>query len=285
MGDDFPDLFHGDRHVKVAGDGDGVAADHGNTDAGAGDCQIRQVHQLPAFVLHLHFFAGVAFKLFAADLGNQVECDLMGEDLGLVGLALTQGFHFVHQFNGTACTGTGNSLIGGGSHGADGGDLVQRIDSGDGDDGGAVGVGDDALVVLHILGVDLRNDQRHIGVQTECGGVIHEGGTGCHDGRGKPLGNVVFSSTQDDVHTLKGFIAGFLYGDIFAAELHGFAGASGAGQRNQLSHGEIPLLQNFHHFTSYGAGSAQDGNSISFHGVNLPLFILRNCYREPGWLR
>ena len=34
IGDHFPGLFHSDRSVEVQADGDGVAADNGNTDAG-----------------------------------------------------------------------------------------------------------------------------------------------------------------------------------------------------------------------------------------------------------
>ena len=62
-------------------------------DAGTADTQLGQVHDLPALVLHFHLFAGVALELLAADLGNQVEGDLVGEHLGLVGLAVAQGLH------------------------------------------------------------------------------------------------------------------------------------------------------------------------------------------------
>ena len=62
LGDDLPCLLHGDRHIKVAADGNGVAAHHRDTDTGAADLQLRQVHDLAAFVLHLHFFAGVALE-------------------------------------------------------------------------------------------------------------------------------------------------------------------------------------------------------------------------------
>ena len=83
---------------------------------------------------------------------------------------------------------------------------------------------------------------------------------------GKALGNIVLSCAQDNVHTLEGLVAGLLNGHILTLEFQGLAGAAGAGQGDQLAYGEIAFLQNFNHFLSHGAGSAQNSNSILFHG-------------------
>ena len=223
------------------------------------------MHDLPTLVLHLHFLAGIALELLAANLGNQVIGNLVGEDLGLIGLAQAQSLHLVLQLNGAAGAGAGHRLVGGSGHGLNGGNLVQGIDGGDGDDGRAVGVGNNALVPLHILRIDFRHNQRHVGIQPEGGGIVHKDRTGLHDGRSELLGNVVFRRAQHDVHALKGGITGLLNGHVFALELHGLAGGTGRGQGHQLPHRKVPLGQDFHHFLSHGAGCAQDGYGILFH--------------------
>ena len=223
------------------------------------------MHDFASLVLHFHFLAGVALELFTANLGNQVEGNLVREHLGLIAFALQQRLHFAHQLHRAACAGTGNSLIGGGSHGADGADGIEGIDGCDGDNGGAVGVRDDAVMVLHILGVDFGNHQGYIFIQPEGGGVVNKDSTGLYDGGGETLGNVVFRCTQHDVHALKGIIAGFLDGHFLALEGYGLAGRAGRGQRNQLAHGKIPFGQNLHHFLSYRTGGTQDGYSVLFH--------------------
>ena len=201
------------------------------------------MHDLATLVLHLHFFAGVAQELLAADLGDQVEGDLMGEHLGLIGLALGQRFHLVHQFNGAGSTGAGHSLVSRGGDGADGSDLIECVDGGDGDDSGAVGVGDDTLIPLHILGVHFGNHQGHIGIQAECGRIVHKDAAGLHNGGCELLSDIILGSAQDDVDTLKSLFAGQLDLHILALELQSLAGASGRGQGHQLPYGEIALFQ------------------------------------------
>ena len=267
----------------MAAHGDGVAADNRHTHTGAGDLQLGQVHDLPALILHLHFLAGVAIALLTADLGNQVVGDLVGEHLGLIGLTLPQGLHLVLKLDGAACAGTGHSLIGGGSHGADGSQSIQRIDRRNGNDGGAVGVSDDAAVPGHVLGVDLGHDQGHLGIQPEGRGIIHKHSTGLHDGGSELLGNVILRCAQHDIHALKGLVPGFLNGYLFIAPLQCLACASCAGQRNQLANREIALLENLHHFLSHGAGGTQNGNGILFHSEFLQSFTSQSCYTAPGW--
>ena len=85
-----------------------------------------------------------------------------------------------------------------------------------------------------------------------------------HNGRGKLLGNIVFSRTQNDIHALKSFVAGFPDHNILALELQSLTCAACAGQRNQLANREITLLQNADHFLSHSAGCAKNSNSIEF---------------------
>ena len=150
------------------------------------------MQDLAAFVLHLHFLAGIAVFAKAADLGNNVIGDLILEYLWHRLFAPGNGFHLLHQLQGASCACAGYRLVGGGDHGLNGGKLCQGVDGHQGHDGGAIGIGDDALVPLHILGVDLWDHQGHIWVQTKRAGIIYEHSARCLDSRGKPLGDVVF---------------------------------------------------------------------------------------------
>jgi len=120
-------------------------------------------------------------------------------------------------------------------------------------------------VLLHVLGVDLRDDQGHIGVHAEGAGVVHEHRARLDDGRGKLLGDIVLRRAQHDVHTLKGRVTGQLHGDIVSLPVDGLPHRALGGQQVQLADGEVPLGQHLHHFAAYRAGRAQNSNFILFH--------------------
>ena len=65
---------------KNRGDGDGVRAHDGNTHAGAGHFEVREIENLTAFVEHFLFFLGVAAVLEDIDMRNDVMRDLMRVD-------------------------------------------------------------------------------------------------------------------------------------------------------------------------------------------------------------
>ena len=135
-------------------------------------------------------------------------------------------------------------------------------------------------MVLYILGVDLGNDQGYIFVQTEGGGVIHKHSAGFDNGRGKFFGNIILSCAENNVNAFKGLLASQLNGHILTTELQGLACAPGACQGDQLTNGEVALLQNVDHFLSYSAGGAQDSNGICLHCFNL---TLQSCHTAHGW--
>ena len=105
--------------------------------------------------------------------------------------------------------------------------MVQGVDGHQRDDGGAVGVGDDALVLLHVLRIDLRHDQGHIRVHAEGAGVIHEHRARLDDGRGELLGDVVLRRAQHDVHALEGLVTGHLHGEVVALPVDGLSHGPG----------------------------------------------------------
>ena len=242
-----------------------MAADHRDADAGAAHLQIRQVQDLAAFVLHLHLLGGIALEGLAADLGDDVIGDLILEHLGLIALALAEGIHLSHQLDGAAGARAADRLIAGGHDALDGTELVQGVDGHQGHDGGAVGVGDDALVPLHILRVDLGDHQGHVLIQAEGAGVVHEHGAGLDDGERVLLGDIVLRRAQHQIQALKGAVGGGH--DLHLAAVEGQLGAraAGAGDGTQLRHGELALLQNLHHLAAHRAGGAQNTYLELFH--------------------
>ncbi len=157
------------------------------------------MHDLAPLVLHLHLLGGVALKGLAADLRDHIVRDLILKYLRLVALALPQGLHLVHQLNRPACASAGGSLVAACHNALNGAVLIQGVDGHQGDDGGAVGVGDNALVLLGVLRVNFRDHQRHIRVQAEGTGVVHKHRPRLYNGRCKPLCNVIFRRAQHNV--------------------------------------------------------------------------------------
>ena len=180
----------------------------------------------------------------------------MGKGLRRNGAPGLQGRHLGVQLLDAGDPGAGDGLIGADDHTTNGTDPVQSGDGRDGDDGGTIGVGDDAAVVGCVFGVDLRNHQRDVGVQAKRAGVVDKYGAGGANGRGKALGDLIFCCAEDQVHAPECAFLGLLNGKgLPAVGLH-FSGASGAGQQLELSHRKISLLQDAFHLLAHGAGGA-----------------------------
>ena len=59
---------------------------------------------------------------------------------------------------------------------------------------------------------------------------------------------------------------------LYTVAILGATGAAGRCQRDQLTHREITLFQNLHHFLAHSTGGTQDSNGIQFHFLFLPNF-------------
>ena len=251
-----------------------MGAHHRHAHAGAAHLQIGQVHDLAALVLHLHLLGGVAVVQLAADHGDDVGENLAGEGAALNRLALGLGDDLALQLAHALHARAGHRLIGAGDHLLDLGDLADAAQGHQRDDGGAVRVGDDALVELRVIGVDLRHHQRNLRIHAEGGGIVHEHRAGLHDCRGEVLGLGVLHRAQHEVHALEGVFGGLLNGDLLTAEGDGLAGAACAGEGEQGSHGEVALLQNADHLLSNCAGGAENCHIVGLHASFPPsLFI------------
>ena len=105
---------------------------------------------------------------------DHVERDLLCQMLRLDRVIDVDRAGLVEQFVHRGAPGAGHRLIGGDDHPLDPGDVVQRLQRDDHLDCRAVRVGDDVslLVLPDRLRIDLRHDQRHVGLHAEGRGVV-----------------------------------------------------------------------------------------------------------------
>ena len=73
-----------------------------------------------ALVLHLHLLGGIAVFQLVADVGDDVQGDLVGEGPAIHRTALCQGRHLRLQLHQAGLARAGDRLIGAGHHGLDG---------------------------------------------------------------------------------------------------------------------------------------------------------------------
>ena len=241
------------------------------------------MQNLPALVLQLHLLAAVALRVKGANLGDEVVGNLVGEGGTHNRLALGKRLHLLLELAHPAHAGARHGLIGRGRHFDDGREAVDGGHRRGGDDGGAVGIGDEALVPGDVLGVDLGHHERDLGVEPVGAGVVDDDGA-LRDGVGQELrGHVVFGGAQHDVAAGKGLWRGLLEHELFSPEGQAAAGTACRSQQTQLREGELALLQHPHHLPAHGAGCAQNGNAVFFHETSSLLF--KKSSARPAGLR
>ena len=223
------------------------------------------VEDLAALIVQLQLLGGVAPFLKLANVGDHIVGDLMGKGDGGHALPRGQSPGLLQQLHRPRRPGTGHRLVAGCHQGANGAQRPQAMDGGQGDGSGAVGVGQNALVPGHILPVDLRDHQGHVGIQAKRRGIIHKDGAVGHNFRRQGPGDGGFCRAQDDVHPGKGRPGGLFHVQRLPPEGDGLAGTLGAGQRQQGGNGEIPLLQHPEHLPPHGPGGPQNGYGVCFH--------------------
>ena len=116
------------------------------------------MHDLAAFVLHLHLFLRVAGRQERINVRQHVESDLVRINLSRHRLLLDDLVHLALQFGDGLGARARYGLVAGGEDAFAGEGRVQRIERHQRDGGGAVRIGNDALVPFHVRGVNLGDD-------------------------------------------------------------------------------------------------------------------------------
>ena len=181
-------------------------------------------------------------------------------------MAVHNGAHLVLKLGDAVLTAAGNSLVAAGHDGLQTILQVQRIQSHQGDDGGAVRVGDNVTGVVESgLAVDFRHYQRHIGVLTESGGVVHHHATGSTGDGGKLAGNIATGSKERNVHIAEGISRQLLHREHLTTECNLFTGRTMRGQKFQRGQREIAGLKAGKNLDAHRTGGAHDSDSGIIH--------------------
>ena len=125
--------------------------------------------------------------------------------------------------------------------------------------------GFEALAPLDVLGVDLGDHERHLGVEAEGARVVDDRYAAL-GGVGKELpGDVVVGGAEEEVEPLEGLGRGLDDLDFFTAELELAPGAPGRAEEAKLRDGEAPLLENDAHLFADGARGAENADLELLH--------------------
>lgn len=233
----------------------------GDADAGAGDFEVGQVEDFAGFVEHFELFLGVAAVLEDVDVGDDVGGDLVGVDVFGDFAVVGEGLDLGVELGDTGGAGAGDGLVGRGDDVFEAEGLVKRAEGHEGDDGGAVGVGNDALGgVLSVSGVEFGDDEGDVGVHAEGGGVVDDDGTGGGGVRGEFLGDGASGGEEGDIDVGEGMGGEFLDGEFLALERDGFPGRASGCEEGELGEGKFAVGDAGKHFDSDGTGGASDGD-------------------------
>ena len=139
--------------------------------------------------------------------------------------------------------------------------------------GSAVGDGDDALVPLHILSVDLWHHQRHVGFHAEGRAVVDDHRACAHGVGSQFAADRGAGRDERDVHAFEGLLRGFLDYQFLAANRDALAGRALGRHQPQAGRLGVALLDDAQELCAHGSGCANYGNGQVFHG-NLFLLVI-----------
>ena len=184
----------------------------------------------------------------------------------VLGLAVQELARLIVQLGHGRGAGAGRGLVRGDDHAGDARQVVERLERNHHLDGGAVRIGDDAVMPAHVTGVHLGHHQRHVLVHAERAGVVdHDGAMGDH-GLAHGLRHGAAGGEQRDVDALERFGRHLLHGQLACGNLAAalerqlLTGGTRGSQRDDLRCGEIQVVQHIQELVADGARSAANRN-------------------------
>ena len=131
-------------------------------------------------------------------------------------------------------------------------------------DGRAVGHGDDVLfrVARQRLRIDLRHDQRDVGVHAELAGFIDDDGAGLRGARREFGRNLAAGGGENKIHPLEIELGEVLNLEVPVAERDFLAHRARRRQRDDIVDGKFPLMQNAEHLMPDIARGAHYRNPV-----------------------
>mmetsp|Transcript_1749 Transcript_1749/g.3013 ORF Transcript_1749/g.3013 Transcript_1749/m.3013 type:complete len:355 (+) Transcript_1749:380-1444(+) len=277
LGQDLLRVRLGQLIHKLEIDALGVRPHGGHAHAGGGDGHVLCVPDLGRLLDQLKLLLVVARgQVHPRVVREQVERVLAAKDSGGRRLAIKHLAHLRLQLRHGRRTRAGCSLVGGHHHALHGGLLVDGGDGHEGDDGGAVGVGDDGTLlalalapahVRHGLRVHLRDHQRHALRHAERRAVVHHDDTLLHAHGPELLADASARREQRDVHTLQAFLSELLDGIGLALPFELLSRRPGAGKHLHFAVREVPLRQHREKLLADGACDTGDRDDRTPFGL------------------
>jgi hypothetical protein len=269
-------LRRGDRLGELGVDGHGVAGEDRDTHTGPGDPQVRDVQDLARLVAQLLLLIGLQ-RTVVDEVAGERQCvegdggdvrpEIVGDERRAVGGEVLEVVDVAADLLGQRLhpgeTGPGDRLVAGDVQAGQAGLRVQRAEDRHGGHGRAVRVGDDAPGhVVDVARVDLRDDERDLGVLPPGAGVVDHGRPGLGEAGGVLTGGAATGGEQGDVDALQVLGGGrgdVLDDDLRAAELDLGAGGPGRGEEPDGVRRELALGEDGAHDAADLAGRADDG--------------------------
>ena len=260
-------LVEVDRALEGRAHLDGVAHHHRHAHARRRDVEAGDVEDLARLVAQLHLLVAVAALDLRAQPRHHVEGQCLGVDLRLdrrrrggtavdkvvLADAVDLGMELVHAL----LPGAAGGLEGGADHRRQPEGVVQRLGREHDRHRRAVRVRHDALAdVVERIGVDLRHDQRDLGVHAPRRRVVdHEGARRGEARRPLARGRAA-GAEQRHVEALDRLVGQRL--DDHVADL--LAGRARGGEGHDVVGGKAAALEQREQERAHGAGGAHDGD-------------------------
>ena len=244
----------------------GVSPHHGHPDAGCRDPYLIVVQHLTRFLDHLHLFLVVAVVADGAVVGEEIEGDLVGQDLGLGGLAAEHVAGLLFQLDHGPITGAAGGLVGAGHDAFDAVFAIKGGDRHDHDDGRTIGVGDDPFVRNRGIGIDLRYDQRHFTIHPKCRTVIDDDASASRGFRRQLPGKTRTGAEDREVEACKDLRPRLLDRDFLFAHQDLPTGRTRGSEQPQFGNRELPIQEQPDQLLTHRSGGADDANLVT-HGM------------------
>src|SRR5688500_13563972 len=120
-----------------------------------------------------------------------------------------------------------------------------------------------------IVGVNLRDDERHLGVHAIGARVIdHEAAVALCDWRVETRSLARRGEEDDVVFGSEALLGGLFDRDRFAAELHRLSGRTRRGEQAQALDRDFALLEQFQELAADNAGAADHGDVVGVQGAH-----------------
>src|SRR6202022_3481420 len=154
------------------------------------------------------------------------------------------GFHLILQFSNRSSAAAGNSLITRSENTANSKRAMQRVNCHQRDCGRAIWIGNETAVLLYVLPIDLRNDQRNVRIHSENRRGVDYDRARFARSRDEPSGGLSARAEKCDVDLVEGVFAEFFHCNWLIAKLNVFPRGSSGREHADVRHRKISPLQN-----------------------------------------